>query len=327
MIGCGGGGGSSSTDNTLDSADIPSTNVDNNDTDDEVVACNTDNGLPEADGGIQIRDIDIDMFHYHPSYYSQRRVLPLSPMGFNYAVSVRWADSDDDMIELVLLNKTSGVSHFIKDRRNTDSHLPKEEFYVEKLGMYAVTYTDQLAVDRVTLRDWKVIATSSKGYVVCKDFDLILPTGEEASDGEFIYSYAYAGTKQGGHEGLDVMTRAKNSLALSSNPGSQSFRVEFQNTDSRAKHYSIVFYNNARDFQIGRVSLYSSSIESTPITQGQKTVVDIPWSEIIFNYNFSASDVRGVHIRLYNEPVPVPHPVFISLDDHNYRSISEYVTF
>ena len=304
---------------------LASDNQEYHDEVDEETRDEHDSGVIGVSGGLTIGSIDFDLSHYHPSYYQNRAMLPMSPMGLSYAVEISWENVDDDIYQLYIRNKLSGFQEYIVDGLYPELRIPKEQFFNEDTQSYGVTYYDEIARERVNLRHWEIVAVSTKGYSVRKDFDFILPGGDDALDDEFIYSYAHSGSIQGGYEALEVMSTVSNQILFSSNFATQSFRIAFSPTDTRVADYSIDFHDNAYDYRIGRVPYYSSSIQSMAIIPGQRTVIDIPWSEIIFNYGYSIHDVKGLHIRLYDEPVQVPQPVFHTLDEHNYLSVSEYV--
>lgn len=199
----------------------------------------------------------------------------------------------------------------------------QEECYISNLDLYDCMFYSEVSLNRINLNNWEVVAVSKLGEITSKDVEFLLPGGDSAEDGEFIYSSLYSGSTQYGIVALEAMAIANNGIEFSSNSGSQSFHIEFETTDDRATHYGFAFYDGTTNINyIGEVLPHSPSIESMPIAQGQKTVIDIPWSEVTLYGKTKIADIDGLHIKLLDEPIEWLN----GGEWFNYISLSEFIT-
>ena len=267
----------------------------------------------------KIGSIYTDIVHYDQSFFRKWDYSPNSTIWFTIAVNVSDPKGARNLSEIYVHDKVSDRYWAILGGQY---NLTQEECYDSGHDIYECVYYSSISLDRINLKNWEIVAENKQGKVSRKNFEFKLPSGEPVGDEEFAYSTVYNDSVQNGIKALEAMTISENELEFSSNSNTQSFHIEFENTDDRATHYSFAFYDGTEDIDsIAQVESNSPSIESMPIIQGQKTALDIPWSEVDFYNNGAISDINGVHIRLYDEPVKW-------LDDHqwfNYISYSEFV--
>lgn len=283
-----------------------------------LTACSSDSS--DNSSTFNVGSIFTDIVHYHESFYGKWSSTPNSTIRFTVSVTVSDSKGEDNLTNLYVRDK---VADRFWDMLGGQNKLTKDECYISSLDIYECRYYSSISLDRVNLNNWEIVAENKQGEVIRKDFEFLLSSGDTVGDEQFVYSSIYNGSTQNGVAALEAMTVTNNKLKFSSNPGTQSFHIEFESSDSRATHYSFAFYDGTIDINsIAKVNSDSSSIESMPIILGQKTSIDIPWSEVIIYDNAAISDVNGVHIKLYDEPIDW-------LDDDrwfNYISYSEFVT-
>jgi len=275
----------------------------------------------ESSDSLKVGNISTDIVHYHPSFYGKWDVTPNSSIRFTVSVSISDSKGTDNLSDLYFHDK---VNDRYFDMLGGPDNITKEECYYSDFDVFECRYYSSINLDRVNLSNWEVVVENKQGESSRKDFEFLLPSGDLVDDEQFVYSSIYNGSTKNGITALEVMTTANNGLVFSSNPGLQSFHIEFSNTDNRAAHYSFIFYKNTADIRyIAKAILDSPSIESMPMIQGQKTSIDIPWSEITLLDNATINDINGLHIKLFDEPIEW-------LNDElwfNYISYSEFITF
>jgi len=269
---------------------------------------------------LKIVNIFTDIVHYHPSFYGKWDITPNNSISFNISVSVRDPKGIDNLSNLYIHDK---VNDEYFDMLGGPEELTKAHCYFPDFDLYECRYYSSMNLDRVNLKNWEIVVDNKQGKSSRKNFEFLLPGGDLVDDEQFVFSSRYNRSTQNGVAALEAMTITNNILKFSSNPSTQSFHIEFESTDSRATNYSFAFYDGTTDINyIAQVRSDSSSIESMPIILGQTTSIDIPWSEVIIYDNATISDINGVHIKLYDEPIE-------SLNDNlwfNYISFSEFVT-
>jgi len=268
---------------------------------------------------LKVGNISTDIVHYHPSFYGKWDVTPNRSIRFTVSVSINDSKGTDNLSDLYFHDK---VNDRYFDMLGGPDNLTKEECYYSDFDVFECRYYSSINLDRVNLSNWEVVVENKQGKSSRKDFEFLLPNGDLVNDEQFVYSSIYNDSTNSGIAALEAMTTANNGLVFSSNPGSQSFHIEFENKDNRATHYSFAFYDATSDISnIAKVGSNSPSIESMPIIQDQKTSIDIPWSEITLYDNATINDINGLHIKLYDEPIEW-------LNDElwfNYISYSEFL--
>jgi len=269
---------------------------------------------------LKIGSIFTDIVHYHPSFYGKWDVTPNSSIRFTVSVSISDTQGTDNLSDLYFHDKTND-RYF--DMLGGPDNLTKEECYYPEFNIFECRYYSSIDINRVNLANWEVVVENKQGKVNRKDFEFLLPGGDQINDEHFVYSRVYNGSTNNGIAALEAMSTINNGLLFSSNPSLQSFHIEFDNTDNRATHYSFDFYNATANISyIAKTRPDSPSIESMPIIENQKTSIDIPWSEITLYDNNTINDINGLHIKLYDEPIE-----WLS-DDlwFNFISYSEFLT-
>ena len=97
-------------------------------------------------------------------------------------------------------------------------------------------------------------------------------------------------------------------------------------TDDRVEEYGLSLYNDdAEPVLIGEVAFDSSAIQGAPIVFGNKTIVDIPWGQVEFENGFGKSNIKGLHIVLFDKATTS------TLQDvtgkwFNYSGYSEFIS-
>lgn len=283
-----------------------------------LTACSS--GSSDNSNTFKVGSVSTDIVHYHQSFYGKWGTTPNSTIRFTISVNVSDPKGADNLSDLYFRDK---VADRYWDMLGGQGELTKEECYISSLDIYECRYYSSISLDSVNLKNWEIIAENKQGEVSRKDFEFLLPSGDPVEGEQFVYSSAYNGSTQNGIAALEAMTITNNGLKFSSNPGTQSFHIEFESSDNHAARYSFAFYNGTADIDyIARVRSDSPSIESMPIILGQTISIDIPWSEVIVYDNSTISDINGVHIKLYDEPIEWQNDKLW----HNYISYSEFVT-
>lgn len=266
-----------------------------------LAACSGGSSSSNDTGTLKIGDVFTDIWHQHQSFYDKWGIEPNIGIRFIVSVQVTVPNGLANLKELYFRDKISGRYWPLL---GGPDELTQEECYIEYKDIYECMFYDEISLNRINLKNWEVVAETKQGEVSSKDVEFLLPGGESVDDEQFVYSSMYVGSTLNGVAALETMTIAENEIIFSSNPGSQSFHIEFENMDDRAKRYGFYFYDGTENINnIGEAKANSPSIQSMPIIQGQKTVIDIPWSEIHMYANTRVADINGLHIILYDEPM------------------------
>lgn len=269
---------------------------------------------------LKINAVYTDILHQHQSFFEKWDYTPNTGIQFTVSVQVSLPNGPDNLSELYFRNKLTG---WYWPLLGGPDKITKDKCYISSMDIYECRFYSTISLNRVNLKNWEVVAENKQGDVICKDVEFLLPGGNPVDAEQFVYSSRYSGSTVNGIAALEAMTIAGNEIEFSSNPGSQSFHIEFETMDSRAKHYGFYFYDGTGSINnIGEIRSNAPSITSMPIVQGHKTVVDIPWSEIRMFGNSSIADINGLHIILYDEPISwIEGGVWF-----NYISLSEFLT-
>jgi hypothetical protein len=272
---------------------------------------------------LKIGAVYTDILHQHQSFYDKWGATPNRTIRFTVSVNVIDPKGADNLSDLFVRDKVTGRKW---DLLGGADDITRDECYIPDLDIYDCTFYSSISLHRVNLKNWEIVAENKQGEITSKDFEFLLPGGDSVIDEQFVYSSTHSGSTLNGIAALEAMTIADNGIKFSSNSGSQSFHIEFESMDSRATNYGFAFYDGTANIDyIGEVIANSPSIESMPIIRGQKTVIDIPWSEVSLYDSATITDINGLHIRLLDEPIERIE----RFDDgiwFNYESFSEFVT-
>jgi hypothetical protein len=254
-----------------------------------------------------------DIWHQHQSFYEKWDFSPDIGIRFTVSATLSGLKGPDNLSGVYFRDKISG----------REWSLTHESCSIQNSNTYECILYSSVSLNRVNLKNWEIIAENKQGEVIYKDVEFLLPNGDAVIDEQFVYSTIYSGLKDNGIAALEAMTITENEIVFSTNPISQSFHIEFESTDSRAKNYGFVFYDGTTSINnIGEVKSNSPSIESMKIVQGQKIIIDIPWSEVTMYNNAEISDINGLHIKLLDEPID-----WLNTGKwFNYISLSEFIT-
>ena len=283
-------------------------------------ACGGSGGGNSNSASPQVEFIQTDVAHMHPSFYEK---WDLTPQALRFAASVRVSDPQgiDNLDEIYFYNSALDWYWALLDRNDG---FGTDECYFQNYQVYECIFYYEAAPDSLPLADWLVYAVDLDGNETEQPYTFPLPSGAPYDGEGYIYSDGYIGPRFNSVDALEVLEIGYNSLIFESDFGSQSFHIEFTVTDSRVTDYAFVFYDGSTHINyIANANSNSPSIVSTPITIGEITSVDIPWSEINVHSPYSVSDINGLHIKLFDEPEEL-----LSGDGlwFNYLSFSEYLT-
>lgn len=270
-----------------------------------------------------IGDIYTDIYHNHSSFYDKWNDPLNTRIEFTISVDVSDPQGFEDLAYIYVQPQNQDIYWRLLDLTDNFLH---DQCYLAEYDIFECIFWDQDNWDSIPLGNWEIIAGDRGGNESRKPFEFKLPGGLERHNEEFAYSAEYTGSKFNGVEALETMTIAENDIVFSSDPVSETFRIEFEATDDRAKHYSFAFYDGTADINyVGRTCTCDTVIQDTPIVMGQKVVIDFPWSDIAMGDGYSVSDINGLHIRLYDEPIEwiTPNSTGIWF---NYVSYSEFIT-
>jgi hypothetical protein len=270
----------------------------------------------------EISSIYTDIIHYHPSFWEKWNIAPARGIQITFSFRVDDSDGLSDIDDIYVRNYVNGNEYDIYSGPN---NVPLEKFYNSRLNTFEGSFFTYGSLDRVDLRNWKVVASDKSGNITEREFEFSLPNEELASDSDYVYSDQYSSPGYNGVAAMEAMTISDNNLSLVSNAGTQSFNIKFQTNDDRASHYSIAFYGSAPNYQyLGWANQVSPSIVSTSIVTGEQISLDLPWSEIYFIDDAQPIDVNGVHVTLYNEPIE--NDLIENYIWYSFLAYSEYFT-
>lgn len=263
-------------------------------------ACSS--GPGEEEFAPQILAVYSDIVHRHPSFYEKWPNNPQRSIDFTFSINV----SDPQGIENILsvyvtdLNDNYHWSLFDANEANPWTRC------FRGAGVFECRFYAAIHPDYSNLQNFEVVVQDLSGYTRRKAFNFLLADGEQPDLETFVYSEQFKGGTNNGYEALDVMTIEDNAMVFTADAGTQSFHIEFEVSDARAKEYALDFYDTASPANyIGSVKLDSTIIQDHPIDPNLSTVaVDIPWDEINFEDGFSVDDIKRLHINLYDNPIP-----------------------
>lgn len=265
----------------------------------------------------KIGEIDTTITHHHSSHKPEKE----RSISFIARVSVTDPDGLGDITNIYIHNKNNN-SYFIfknNSKLNSDADCFQEQAIIE------CVFSTKEYPDEMNLRGYDLVAVDFHGYVSRKSFEFKLPNGIAVDDEEFVYSDEYLGGTPNGIKGLEVMTIANNQMVFTFDE--QYLHIEFVSNDEedRVKEYGVSLYNDAAVREhVATVSFDESAIQEAPIESGIKTIVDIPLNQVVFEDGFGKSNIKGLHIVLFDEATTS------NLQDvtgkwFNYSAYSEFI--
>ena len=247
----------------------------------------------------EINEIYTDIAHRHPSFYAKWPDDRQATIDFTFLISVSDPQGVGDLFKLQVidLNDSRTYTLFHANENN-----PYSNCY-QGAGIFECRFARGTQFDYSNLKNFEVVIQDLSGYTRRKTFNLLLADGAQPEQESFVYSAEFTRDKTNGYAALEAMTIEDNGMLFATDD--QSFHIEFVAKDSRAKHYSLDFYDNESPANhVGFVPLNSNSITGNPITTGETTTLELHWSEIDFKGDFSVNDIKNMHITLYDEAIP-----------------------
>jgi hypothetical protein len=300
-----------------------------------VTACSDSSG---GGGAFEIGEVDTQISHTHASFYEQLDDSPSRTIEFSVSFAMSLSEEPGYLRKLFVRDKSTGRFWSVLD---SQSGQLEDECSVSEGTTYACTFYSNADLDRVSLKQWEVVAENKEAEVISKGFEFLLPGGETVEAERFVYSSTYADSTSNGIAALEAMSILENELAFTADSGAQSFTIQFSSKDARAKNYAFAFDNitDGTLNSIGLAAYDSPSIASMPLVVGdrrddadendfsefsyenQVISISIPWSEITLIGSATIGTINGVHIHLFDEPASSQSSELW----FNYSSISEYL--
>lgn len=261
-------------------------------------ACSS--GPGEEEFAPQINEIYSSVAHRHPSFYEKWPTDIQSTIDLRFSVSISDPQGIGDLLLVYVRDINGSITYPLFDAKFNNPF----SFCYSGAGIFECPFPTKAPYNSANLKNFEVVVQDRNGYIRRKPFNLLLAGGEQPEQETFVYSDTYTEDTTNGYAALEVLTIEDNGMVFTADPGTQSFHIEFETFDSRAKYYSLDFYDNEVNVSaVGSASQLSSTIQSHPIVIGQKTVLDLPWSEINFNDGFSVDNIKHLHISLYDSPI------------------------
>jgi hypothetical protein len=166
----------------------------------------------------------------------------------------------------------------------------------------------------VQLKDWKITVLDTENNLSEKTFAFRLPNGGEATDIEQVHLRYFVGDTTLSIAALESMQVVENNIEASINYIDQDLQIAFTSTDPRAKTFWIKFYKWDSAAAVNNEDEYTfigNRYVDSPFVANERTSVSIPWDEILFIDGYSALDIDGIEIQLYD--------VFLSTDCEYYK--------
>lgn len=285
-----------------------------------ISACSS--GPSEEEFSPRIGDIFTDIINRHPSYFSKSASDSFQTIEFTVSVNVTDPDGLSDLQDVYIHDSTN---NWYWSLLNSNDAQPWSKCH-QGDGLFSCYFYSSNYLHDIKLKGYEIVAVDLRGYTTRKSFEFRLPGGEIVDDEVFVFSESFTGDTVQGIPALETMNIIDNEMAFSLDSGSQVLHLEFSSHDNRAQEYSLELFDGSEIPKlIGTVSYSKSSIVSTPIIFGQKTIVDIPFSEITFVDGFGSTHINGLHVILYDEPVEWTQVSGSSLWS-NYVGFSEFIS-
>lgn len=294
-----------------------------------ITACSS--GPSEDEFAPKIGDIYTDIAHFHPTFYSKWPSQDQRTIAFTVSATVSDPDGLINMKEIYVLDLNSQWKWYLYSSADAN---PSSRCYKGN-NIFECRFYSTDREDYVGLKGYELVAVDLHGYATSKSFELKLPAGELAVDETFVYSDEFWNGPNNsidgvGIAGLEVMTIANNDMVFTSDLADKDkiIHVEFESKDDRnlVQNYAFALYDNSDEPKlVGEVRFNSLSIKNKPIVLGEKTIVDIPLTEIEFADGFTANDIDGLHVVLLDAPTTWTQGD-VAGKWFNYLGYSEFIT-
>ena len=285
-------------------------------------ACESNEGPSNSQSSPKVGQIQTNITHYHSSYFDKWDDKINRTIDYSFAVTVSDPQGLGNIYHLLAMDNAREEYHALVGGELEFYTL--SDWYQHYFKGFERNVYNIYSPDRVNLKNWTMYVVDSENNQVFHDFEFTLPDGEPVLDEQYVYSSAYENPGFEGVPGLEAMSISENSLSIISNPETESYIIEFEVNDTRAKNYAIWFFDgDVNPNKIATVDQFSASIVSNPIVHGHKVSMQLPWSEIQIKQDYSVEDVFGVHIVLLDEPIE-----FKFLESElrpSYLGVSEYL--
>jgi len=279
------------------------------------------------EGGDQdptIGEVQTNIIHYHPSYAAKWPDGAQRTIDYTFALQANDPQGLDDILHLWAVDTYTALGQYHAIVGGSVQFYPVDVWYQADFQGFERRVYNLFSLDRVNLKTWHIESIDHDGNNTQRSFEFTLPDGEPLVDQQYVYSSTYENPTENGVAALEAMTIADNGLSIIADEASESYTIEFTVSDDRAKNYALWFYDNAESpVEIGVVDQLSLSITSSPIVLGEKTTLQLPWSEIQLKDGYSIEDVFGVHVVLKDEPVAFKF--LVNELWSTYYGVSEYL--
>ena len=278
----------------------------------------------ESQGGAEsyqilpkIGEVQTSITHYHSDFFSKWSDETNRTIDFSFAVQVTDPQGLRNLYHILALdNAREEYYALLGGDREFYSF---SAWYKSYFQGFERTVYNIYEPDRVNLQDWSMYAVDGHNNTTTRNFEFTLPDGEPVVDQQYVYSSTYETPDTDGIPALEAMTIAENNLSIVADIETESYLIEFDVSDERAKYYAFWFY----DSDINPEKIATVDERTTPIVFGQKVSVQLPWSDIQFASGYTTEDVFGVHIVLMDDPVEFK---YLENDFRpSYLGVSEYL--
>lgn len=272
----------------------------------------SDNNGAQADFSLPyIGAVYTHVDHYHPTYWTKFNPpsdVPVEPeeqigLMLSFEIQMGYLSGLSNLAEIFVSNPSENSRWNVPlEPFNLSEEQPLESLIGAEFGTDNQLYENSL--QRVVLDGYEVTAVDKKGNRTTKHFS-IEGFSSGARDGrEFVYSDEYTQSKLKGMKAMEAMTIAENGLSFESDTESQTFTIGFTHRDGRARHYKIEFYGPGPAPErnlIGVVGFNSPSIVNEPLVFAQRTILELPYDEVVLEDGALIENVEGIHIVLTDE--------------------------
>lgn len=279
-------------------------------------------GPSESEFAPKIGQIETTITHTHPSAHQHLTSAEQRTISFTIRVSITDPDGLGDITTVYIRDKSHNSYWILKDH----SELNENADCIQSDEIITCTFYSSERPDEIELSGYELVAADLHTYQTSKEFEFKLPAGDLIDNEEFVYSATYTGGTPNGIPALEAMNEVDNALVFNVDFDAEIMHVKFETTDDRAKHYGISLYDSTADKSlVGKVVYDSVAISNNPIVFGEKTILDIPFSNISFETGYDQEDIYGAHIVLLDTPVDSDQ-LEVESKWFNYSGFSELLT-
>lgn len=270
----------------------------------------SDNNGAQADFSLpHIGAVYTHVDHYHPTYWTKFNPpsdVPVEPeeqigLMLGFEIQVRYLSGLSNLAEIFVSNPSENSRWDVPlEPVNLTEEQPLDSLVGAEFGTDNQLYEHSL--QRVVLDGYEVTAVDRKGNRTTKHFAIEGFNSGAREGREFVYSDEYKLSKLKGMKAMEAMSIAENGLSFESDAENETFTIGFTHRDGRARNYKIEFYDSypARNL-IGTVGFNSPSIVNEPLVFSRRTILELPYSEVVLEDGALIENVEGIHIVLTDE--------------------------